>query len=182
MLGLSAGLGSWPLLRIDSSPLIFWQSCFESFWLVQEKKERKKGWSEKCSAVWGLLGWGQVWGIRPRSWLHRKHGAAALEACFTSAVFMFCYCRQFLITEYSLRTRYIFYRLEFCQIGVYFLVLDSEWLYERKEAAKHRSSLNFPDLFSFVPGLIHSQWPATCARCGSWPIKTAGWGSWRAAP
>ncbi|CAK9044640.1 unnamed protein product [Durusdinium trenchii] len=46
----------------------------------------------------------QVWGIRPRSWLHRKHGAAALEACFTSAVFMFCYCRQFLITEYSLRT------------------------------------------------------------------------------
>lgn len=47
----------------------------------------------------------QAWlRIPPRCWLHRLHGAAEIEACTTSLIFTFLYCRQFLVTEYSLRT------------------------------------------------------------------------------
>lgn len=42
--------------------------------------------------------------IPENCWLHRLHGAAELEACTTSLIFTFLYCRQFLVTEYSLRT------------------------------------------------------------------------------
>ncbi|CAJ1340800.1 unnamed protein product [Effrenium voratum] len=42
--------------------------------------------------------------ISEDSWLHRHQGAAAIEASITSIIFMGCYCRQFLVTQYSLQT------------------------------------------------------------------------------
>lgn len=64
--------------------------------------------------------------IRPRSWLHRLHGAPAVEACLTSAVFTFFYCRQFLVTEYSLRTDTLPMARDMCTL--WRLTEDDSWL------------------------------------------------------
>lgn len=73
-------------------------------------------------------------------WLHRTNGASALEACLTSTVFMFCYCRQFLITEYSLRTDTLPMARDMCTLWE--LTEEDSWIGQLTRSTLRLFSLN----------------------------------------